>query len=108
MGVASSHAPHRNSDQPNDVHSVLQDGFWWSHVGWIVSRQYDQTDLSKVRDLARFPELRFLDRFHVLVPIAYATGLYLPNRRQLGLVLEDFSCRLRCSGTAPLVPISTH
>ncbi|HKO53420.1 MAG TPA: acyl-CoA desaturase [Polyangiaceae bacterium] len=68
---------HRNSDQPNDVHSVLQDGFWWSHVGWIVSRQYDSTDLSKVKDLARYPELRFLDRFHVLVPIAYATGLYL-------------------------------
>jgi stearoyl-CoA desaturase (delta-9 desaturase) len=75
---ASHHRTHhRNSDQPNDVHSVLQDGFWWSHVGWIVSRQYDTTDLSKVKDLARFPELRFLDRFHVLVPIAYATALYL-------------------------------
>jgi stearoyl-CoA desaturase (delta-9 desaturase) len=68
---------HRHSDQPEDVHSVLQDGFWWSHVGWIVSKKYDQTDLSKVKDLARFPELRFLDRFHVLVPIAYATTLYL-------------------------------
>ncbi len=68
---------HRNSDQPSDVHSVLQDGFWWSHVGWIVSRQYDTTDLSKVKDLARFPELRFLDRFHVLPPIAYAATLYL-------------------------------
>jgi len=68
---------HRNSDQPDDVHSVLQDGFWWSHVGWIVSKKYDATDLSKVKDLARFPELRFLDRFHVLVPIAYATTLYL-------------------------------
>ena len=75
---ASHHRTHhRNSDQPNDVHSVLQDGFWWSHVGWIVSRKYDSTDLSKVKDLARFPELRFLDRFHVLVPIAYATALYL-------------------------------
>ena len=75
---ASHHRTHhRNSDQPNDVHSVLQDGFWWSHVGWIVSRRYDATDLSKVKDLARFPELRFLDRFHVLPPIAYATGLYL-------------------------------
>ncbi len=78
MWWASHHRTHhRNSDQPTDVHSVLQDGFWWSHVGWIVSHQYDKTDLSKVRDLARFPELRFLDRFHVLVTIAYATGLYL-------------------------------
>ncbi|HET7544302.1 MAG TPA: acyl-CoA desaturase [Polyangiaceae bacterium] len=77
---ASHHRTHhRHSDQPNDVHSVLLDGFWWSHVGWIVSSKYDETDLSKVKDLARFPELRFLDRFHVLVPIAYATGLYLPG-----------------------------
>jgi len=75
---ASHHRTHhRYSDQPNDVHSVLLDGFWWSHVGWIVSNKYDETDLSKVKDLARFPELRFLDRFHVLVPIAYATSLYL-------------------------------
>ncbi|MEO6601907.1 MAG: acyl-CoA desaturase [Polyangiaceae bacterium] len=68
---------HRSSDQPDDVHSVLQDGFWWSHVGWIVSRQYDSTDLTKVKDLARFPELRFLDRWHVLPPIVYAATLYL-------------------------------
>ncbi|HEX3851989.1 MAG TPA: acyl-CoA desaturase [Polyangiaceae bacterium] len=68
---------HRNSDQPDDVHSVLQDGFWWSHVGWIVSKKYDHTDLSKVKDLARFPELRFLDRYHVLVPALYASTLYL-------------------------------
>jgi stearoyl-CoA desaturase (Delta-9 desaturase) len=75
---ASHHRTHhRNSDQPTDVHSVLQDGFWWSHVGWIVSYKYDETDLSKVKDLARFPELHFLDRFHVLVPIAYATTLWL-------------------------------
>ncbi len=68
---------HRNSDQPSDVHSVLQDGFWWSHVGWIISRQYDSTDLTRVKDLAKYPELRFLDRFHVLVPIAYAATLFL-------------------------------
>jgi stearoyl-CoA desaturase (delta-9 desaturase) len=74
---ASHHRTHhRTSDQPGDVHSVLLDGFWWSHVGWIVSRKYDETDLSKVRDLARYPELRFLDRFHVLVPIAFATSLW--------------------------------
>jgi len=68
---------HRFSDQENDVHSVLHDGFWWSHVGWIVSRKHDQTELSRVKDLARYPELLFLDRFHVLVPIAYAVTLYL-------------------------------
>src|SRR4051812_21516678 len=24
---------HRYSDQPTDIHSPKQDGFWWSHVG---------------------------------------------------------------------------
>ncbi len=75
---ASHHRTHhRHSDQPDDVHSVLQDGFWWSHVGWIVSAKHHETDFSKVKDLARFPELRFLDRYHALVPIAYAAALYL-------------------------------
>lgn len=74
---ASHHRTHhRNSDQPTDVHSVLQDGFWWSHVGWIVSRQYEETDLSRIKDLARFPELRFLDRFHWLVTLGYAACLW--------------------------------
>jgi stearoyl-CoA desaturase (delta-9 desaturase) len=27
---------HRFSDQDDDVHSP-RDGFWWSHVGWILS-----------------------------------------------------------------------
>ena len=29
-----------------------------------------------VQDMARFPELRFLDRFDALVPVALAAGLY--------------------------------
>jgi len=67
---------HRMSDQPGDTHSVLQDGFWWSHVGWILAPQNHATDYAKVKDLARFPELRFLDRFYYLPAIAMAVGLY--------------------------------
>jgi stearoyl-CoA desaturase (delta-9 desaturase) len=25
------------------LHSPLQDGFWWSHVGWILSDKYSET-----------------------------------------------------------------
>lgn len=67
---------HRMSDQPGDTHSVLQDGFWWSHVGWILAPQNADTDYDRVKDLARFPELRFLDRFYYLPAIALAVGLY--------------------------------
>ena len=67
---------HRMSDQPGDTHSVLQDGFWWSHVGWILAPQNHDTDLDKVKDLARFPELRWLDRYYYLPGVALAVALY--------------------------------
>ncbi len=68
---------HRFSDGPQDVHSPLERGFWWSHVGWILARRFDATKLERVKDLARYPELRFVDRFHSLPPIALATGLFM-------------------------------
>ena len=43
---------HRFSDGPDDVHSPLQRGFWWSHVGWILSERHDRTKLDRVKDLA--------------------------------------------------------
>jgi stearoyl-CoA desaturase (delta-9 desaturase) len=66
---------HRFSDQPEDIHSPLQRGFWWSHVGWILSTRHDATKLERIKDFARYPELRWLDRFHVVPPIAYASLL---------------------------------
>jgi stearoyl-CoA desaturase (Delta-9 desaturase) len=66
---------HRYSDGPLDVHSPLRRGLWWSHVGWILSRRHDATRVERVKDLAAYPELRFLDRYHVLAPLALAAGL---------------------------------
>jgi stearoyl-CoA desaturase (delta-9 desaturase) len=67
---------HRFSDQPEDVHSPVQRGLWWSHVGWILCRRYEATKLDRVRDLARYPELRWLDRFHAVPAIGYAAVLF--------------------------------
>jgi stearoyl-CoA desaturase (delta-9 desaturase) len=68
---------HRHSDRPEDVHSPVQRGFWWSHVGWILARRHEPTKLDRVKDLARFPELRIVDRFTHLAPVALATVLFL-------------------------------
>mgnify|MGYP000040503286 CR=1 FL=1 len=68
---------HKHSDEPVDVHSALQDGFWWSHVGWILSAKWDATDESKVKDLAKYPELRWLDKWFLLPPTALGLGLFL-------------------------------
>ena len=68
---------HRHADTEHDPHSPVRRGFLWSHVGWFLTRRGFATDLSRIPDLARFPELRLLDRFDVLVPIALATALFL-------------------------------
>jgi stearoyl-CoA desaturase (delta-9 desaturase) len=68
---------HRHSDTELDVHSPRQHGFWWSHMGWITSAENFPTDMHEVRDLARYPELRWLDRYDVVVPILLATTLIL-------------------------------
>jgi stearoyl-CoA desaturase (delta-9 desaturase) len=68
---------HRYSDGPEDIHSPLERGFWWSHVGWILSRRHDETKLERVKDLARYPELRLLNRFHAVPPLALAAILFV-------------------------------
>ena len=57
---------HRYSDRPGDPHSPHETNFWWSHVGWILSEEYDQTPYEEIRDWSAYPELRWLDRYHWL------------------------------------------
>jgi stearoyl-CoA desaturase (delta-9 desaturase) len=75
---ASNHRHHHwHSDKPTDIHSPVRHGFWWSHVGWIVSEDWEGTDARRMRDLTRFPELVWLDRWHLAPAIAYAIVLTL-------------------------------
>lgn len=62
-------------DTERDVHSPRHRGFWWAHVGWITAPGNFPTDMREVKDLARYPELRFLDRFDTLVPLTLAVAL---------------------------------
>lgn len=82
---ASTHRRHhRLSDRPGDAHSP-REGFWWAHMGWMLSRENEATDLAAVKDLARFPELRLLERFWMIPPIA-AGALTLALGGAFGLV----------------------
>ncbi|MHB8970767.1 MAG: acyl-CoA desaturase [Pirellulaceae bacterium] len=65
---------HRTSDTPEDLHSPVAHTLWQSHVGWIFSPQSNETDEQTVKDLIRFPELRWLDRNYWLPPLSL-TGL---------------------------------
>jgi hypothetical protein len=53
---------HRHSDTTADVHSPVQRGFLYAHVGRTFVPRNDATDYAAVRDLTRYKELMWLDR----------------------------------------------
>lgn len=67
---------HMYSDGAEDVHSPVQQGFWRSHVGWILSEAHARTDFNLIKDFAKYPELRLLNRLHLVPPTLYAIGIY--------------------------------
>ena len=73
-------AHHRNhhlySDQPQDIHSPVQSGFFYSHIAWIFSNESSATDYSRIPDLARYPELRFLNKYYLLPPILLGAAVF--------------------------------
>ncbi len=68
---------HKLSDLPGDLHSVKQSGFWWSHHGWILSRDLEGTDLSRIKDFSRYPELRWLNTYWMIPAIAAGVITFL-------------------------------
>ena len=40
---------HRHADQEPDIHSPWKRGFWWAHVGWVISNTYDDYDPSLIQ-----------------------------------------------------------
>src|SRR2546426_10449938 len=66
---------HRYSDTQDDLHSPSLFGFWWSHVGWILSDRYNATQVDLIRDFYKYPELRWLNRYHMVPPVILAVAL---------------------------------
>ncbi len=81
---ASHHRHHHaHADTESDAHSAGQHGFVWSHAGWFLAPANFRTRRARVEDLARFPELRFLDRFDALVALGLAVVLYFAGGAQM-------------------------
>ena len=89
---------HRHTETARDPHSPRVHGFWRSHVGWFLTREGFRTDWSRIPDLAKYPELRWLDRYDTLVPVLLAAALY-----GLGALLERVAPGLGTSGGQMLV-----
>lgn len=60
---------HKHSDTEEDVHTPVLHGVWWSHVGWVMSSEFTTTNLALVKDLLKFPELKWIDRNHFIPPL---------------------------------------
>ena len=89
---------HRHADTLLDPHAPGIHGFFWSHMGWFLTPRAFRTDLARVPDLAKFPELRWLDRFDIVVPLALAALLFA-----LGTLLGHVAPSLQTSGAQMLV-----
>ena len=67
---------HRFSDSADDVHSPAK-GALWTYGGWLLSGRFTETPYALVRDLAAFPELRWLNRNWLLPPTLLALSVLL-------------------------------
>ena len=63
---------HRHSDTPADPHSMKIYGFWYSHIGWIVGPDFKETDFKTIGDYAKYPELVWLNKHHLIPPVSLA------------------------------------
>eukprot|EP00741_Cyanophora_paradoxa_P011314 tig00020554_g10928.t1 len=75
---ASNHRHHHKfADEPEDAHSPKLKGFWWAHCGWfLVSYEHVDVIWKYIPDLARYPELVWIDRYHYVPGALLAAGLY--------------------------------
>ena len=94
MWWAANHRHHhQHSDQPEDIHSPVVKSAFWAHIGWVLCRAYKDIQHHRVKDLSRYPELRFIDRFHILPVFSLIGLLYL-----IGFLLHSFFPSLGTSG----------
>ena len=84
---------HQHSDADADIHSPGRKGFLWSHIGWLTSARNFPTDYGRVKDLAKYPELVFLNRFDQIVPLIFGVSLWL-----IGEWLERAAPGLKTNG----------
>ncbi|MCP5145434.1 MAG: fatty acid desaturase [Gammaproteobacteria bacterium] len=71
------HVHHRETDKHDDPHSPISHSFWYAQHGWFMDRRFLDTDLDKVREFARFPELRWLNRHYSVAYFGLAALLFL-------------------------------
>ena len=68
---------HKHSDTEEDTHSPVQDGFFYSHVGWMWDPGTEVTHYDRIKDFAKYPELVWLNKNWLVPPFVLGTATYL-------------------------------
>jgi stearoyl-CoA desaturase (delta-9 desaturase) len=78
MWWAANHRHHhQHSDKEEDIHSPVTKDAFWAHIGWVLCRAYGSIQHDRIKDLTKYPELRFIDRFHVLPVLSLIILLFV-------------------------------
>lgn len=75
--AAHHRAHHQHADTEQDLHSPVQRGFWWSHLGWFTCDASFKTQYHRIKKFAQFPELVWLNRYDSFAPFLLIALLYL-------------------------------
>lgn len=77
---------HRFADQERDVHSPIAHSIFWSHMGWVMTKKNANLDpYPLVPDLAKYPELCYLNKHQKIAPFSMLGLLFLT-----GYLIEKF------------------
>jgi len=77
--AATHRTHHRFADTEQDPHTPVYKGFWHAHARWLTDASQLNTDLDVVADYARYPELRWLNKYYwvplyLMVPALWLAG----------------------------------
>ena len=67
---------HRYTDTIDDPHTPMK-GFWWSHVGWILSDETSTRPEGTMKDFEKFPEIRFISKQDWIAPWTLGIACFL-------------------------------
>jgi stearoyl-CoA desaturase (delta-9 desaturase) len=67
---------HRYVDTDKDPYGINK-GFWYAHIGWLLTKEHDIEGYGNVRDLEKDPLVRFQDRHYFF--FALGMGFLFPT-----------------------------
>jgi stearoyl-CoA desaturase (delta-9 desaturase) len=75
--VSTHRRHHAVADTDDDIHSPHSRSFLYSHCGWFMDPANQGVDDHRVRDLLKYPELVWLDRWRVVPIVAFAAVMWM-------------------------------